>query len=240
MGRRRARDPLRQRLEPLHGWRDSPPDLSTHENDGMTTMISQAWHDVHLRLSDIPGSLRDEALAAKLSAYDWLVSDDDFLMSFRSACLFVGVEDVEGARAFILACPAREVRRYWEARKEGRPYQLTPATRPVEPMPVKWADEFAHLRKKGEIERIWSKKPRLPRSEQLPVIDVEVQDTSPATGPRSLPCPAPPCPELDGEIIDLVEYLKVEFGQKDRTAPSCIANWEDAGASYAGQEDEDA
>jgi len=68
----------------------------------MSAMLQLAWRDVRMDLGSVGQERYAEALAAKVTAYEWIRSDDEFLMSFRSVCLHLGIEDMRHAREVIL------------------------------------------------------------------------------------------------------------------------------------------
>ena len=104
-------------VETAPGWRDAP-DLTTGEHDILTAMLEMAWHDVKLDLDTIPPARRDEAIAAKLTAHEWITSDEDHLLSFHSVCLLIGIVDVDRVRRVMLrgvTIPAVPIPERWEA-----------------------------------------------------------------------------------------------------------------------------
>lgn len=128
-------------LEIAPGWRnDEPLDLTPGEHGVMAAVLELAWHDVQIDLDAVPPVRREEALAAKLTAYEWIRSDDDFLMSFRSVCLHLGIENVERAREVILrgvdipegaSVPPRWLEEYASTSRRDREY----VKRQVKPSP---------------------------------------------------------------------------------------------------------
>jgi hypothetical protein len=84
-------------------------------------MLELAWHDVRIDLDSVTDARREEALAAKITAYEWITSDSEHVLSFRFVCAHLGIEDIDRARRVIL----RDV------------------VVPSEPIPARWLEEFA-------------------------------------------------------------------------------------------------
>lgn len=93
---------VRKIAETLHGWRDQHPDLTTGEHDTLVAMIELAWRDVQIDLDTVPDARREEALAAKISAWEWLTKPlaaykadgmNPPRISFHAACLHLGLNE---------------------------------------------------------------------------------------------------------------------------------------------------
>lgn len=174
------------------GWRsDEPPDLTPGEHDMLAAMLEQARSDVRINLDNVPPSRREEAIAAKLTAYEWIRSDDDYLMSFRSVCLHLGIVDVERARAVLL---------------DG---VVMPTNTTV---PEKWQREYASTERRD--------RPYVKRKDRASAVPLDTTDApaeaDEATAVAADPCPDPPCPELDDvpsdpacSLADLIAAINV-------------------------------
>lgn len=163
-------------VETASGWRDEAPDLTSGEHDVLTAMLELAWHDVQIDLDSVPLARREEALAAKVTAYEWVTADDLCLTSFRSVCLHVGLVDVVRARKVVL----RDKR----TPEPGMSF-LREVEVPDEPVPSKWLEEFASTTREDRA-YIKQPRPRRPRP-ALP---------APSSAPPC-DCPNPPCAALD-------------------------------------------
>lgn len=127
-------------VETAVGWRDLHPDLTSGEHDTLVAMVELAWHDVQINLGTVPESRREEALAAKISAWEWFTKEpEEYIedgenpprISFRAACLHLGLH---------------EERVRWSCLNRGwRPPHdvlLEPICSPDAPMPDEWREQF--------------------------------------------------------------------------------------------------
>lgn len=100
------------------GWRaDEPIDVVPCERQGLKAMLTRAWLDLRLETNFRAKTKRDEALAAKLSAYDWVQSDAEHFMSFRWVCLLLGKNAESTRRLFLqgIKRPGGKMPPQWEA-----------------------------------------------------------------------------------------------------------------------------
>jgi hypothetical protein len=172
------RAPRKMAMLPL-GWHDSPPDLTTGVHDLMAAMIESARKEVRIDLSSVPLSRYEEALAAKITAYEWLTSDDNYLMSFRSVCLHlteIGFPvDADAIRKAVL--------------KDVAP--------PTGAMPDRWQKEYEYQqgrRSRGrEYVKLVKRERRTKRCHNMPeeIVAVLPADVMPQVDDYS------PCPALD-------------------------------------------
>jgi len=189
-------------VETAPGWRDEAPDITTGEHDGMSAMLELAWHDLHINMESVPPVRHDEALAAKLSAHEWITSDEEHLMSFRSVCLHLGVQDVAHVRQTML----RGVRI------------------PKAKMPEKWRLEFDWHPGQDRTGRRYvtqRQRQRMLLSEGQGEVEVALEPS---------PCPDPPCAELDDAprptftMEALVAEINVPSG---RAASTASEDWDE-------------
>jgi len=98
--------PRRQRnqIVTAEGWNETYPDLTTSEHDTLAGLLERAWSDVQIDLNTVPPERYEEAVAAKLTAYEWFMFDaDDYAdrgmnpprISFTAACLHLGMHEEE-------------------------------------------------------------------------------------------------------------------------------------------------
>jgi hypothetical protein len=97
-------------VESVHGWRDTPPDLTTGEHDLMVATLQKAWADVQIDPESVPPPRREEAVAVKVTAYEWITWSDALYrslgleaprVSFSTVCLHLDLNP-ESVRAVLL------------------------------------------------------------------------------------------------------------------------------------------
>jgi hypothetical protein len=151
------------------GWRDETPDVTTGEHDLLTAMLEWSWHDVQLDVDGLPPVRREETLAAKLTAYEWITSDEEHFLSFRSVCSLVGINDAVQARTIM----------------------LRGVSVPAEPIPERWRAELASTDRR---DRVYTKRKRKdapapapePNAYTLEALLAEINTAeSPATAPKA-------------------------------------------------------
>lgn len=178
---------VRKIAETAHGWRDTKPDLTTGEHDTLVAMIELAWRDVQIDLATVPLSRQEEALAARISAWEWFTKTPEAYkakganpprISFRAACLHLGLHE-ESTR---WAC----LNRAWRSPHERLPEQ---AQAPRGTMPDEWREAFFGP---DEPERHREDRPYVKRKALGPPPKPEITaDDAPVP---SLPLPTPPEP----------------------------------------------
>jgi hypothetical protein len=133
------------------GWRDERPDLTSEEHDMLVAMIEQAWRDVQIEMEGIPKSRRVEALAVKVSAWEWFTKEpEDYIedgenpprISFRAACLHLGIREESVRWTCFNRC--WELTDNPENPKGNQIHKmlLHPVCPPQDPMPNKWREVF--------------------------------------------------------------------------------------------------
>lgn len=136
---------MRQRkiVETAPGWRDGSTmlrDLTRGEYDTMAAVLEMAWQDAQIDLDLVPPSRREEALAAKVTAFRWLKDDNwEARISFRFVCEALGLDPAK-TRAYILTHD-------YEAYRRGERVVKVATLPPTMRVPPKW-------------DRIWSDEDR--------------------------------------------------------------------------------
>lgn len=213
-----------RKVETVQGWRDEHPDLTTGEHDTLVAMIELAWRDVQINLATVPESRREEALATKISAWEWLTKSPRAYksqgmnpprISFSAACLHLDLHE-ESTR---WAC----FNRAWQVPHARLADPIGP---PHGTMPDEWREVFFGP---VEPERHREDRPYIKRRVLGPpnVPEAVLPEAQP------LPPPSPPaiqayCPVLDDAPEHYTLQDIIAIVQPSRPASDALSVWERA------------